>query len=75
MSVVLQPPDIRIANIVRLIDAEFDEMPGMRLTGAQIRRLWNVSERESEEALEYLCDEGRLVRDASGRYVRHVDDY
>jgi hypothetical protein len=60
----------RLDRIRRLIDAEFCEMPGMRLTHAQARRLWNLSEAECTDALEHLCRSGRLEQDPSGRYVR-----
>ncbi len=58
-----------IGTIANLIDAEFHEMPGMRLTGAQARRLWNLAPGDCEEALGYLCESGQLVRDPSGRYL------
>ena len=60
----------RIDDIARRIDAEFTEMPGERLTTAQVRRLWNASQEECEAALASLCASGRLVRDKHGRYVR-----
>lgn len=65
----------RVVNIVRLIDAEFDEMPGMRLTDAQVRRLWNTSHAECEQALRHLCEAHRLVRDRGGRYFRQGYGY
>jgi DNA-binding GntR family transcriptional regulator len=57
-----------------LIDSEFREMPGMRLTPAQIRRLWNLSQPECDEALERLQQAGALVVDETGRYARRRDD-
>lgn len=65
----------RVGDIARVIDAEFEEMPGMRLTAPQVRRLWNLTERESREALDYLCEAGFLVRDRLGRYVRRNLEY
>ena len=53
-----------------LIEAEFREMPGMRLTHAQIRRLWNLSQPECDEVLERLRRSGSLVMDEAGRYTR-----
>ena len=61
---------LRLDDIARVIDAEFDEMPGMRLTFPQIRRLWNLSESECTCALDRLCQLGHLVRDPAGRYLR-----
>ena len=70
MSVTYTPLGPRVGDIARLIDAEFDEMPGMRLTHAQVRRLWNLDERSCEEVLDHLCRAGFLVRDSGGRYFR-----
>ena len=60
----------RLDRITRLIDAEFGEMPGMRLTKAQVRRLWNLTESDCTDALQHLCRAGRLQQDPSGRYLR-----
>ena len=65
----------RVDQIARRIDAEFDEMPGMRLTRAQVRRLWSLSERDCSDALEHLCAAGHLALDSSGRYLRRRFDY
>jgi hypothetical protein len=62
-------------DIARVIEAEFDEMPGMRLTYPQVRRLWNLSESECTCALGHLCQLGHLARDSSGRYLRNRSDY
>lgn len=75
MSVTFTSLGPRVGDIARLIDAEFDEMPGMRLTLAQARRLWNLDQHECEEVLNHLCEAGFLVRDAGGRYVRREFDY
>lgn len=64
----------RVADIMRVIDAEFEEMPGMRLTEAQVRRLWNLSMQEAEVVLGHLCHMRRLVRDETGRYFRQRFD-
>ena len=69
MSVVFSELVPRVANIARLIDAQFQEMPGMRLTEAQARRLWNLSQQDCAGALDHLREAGRLVRDHSGRYL------
>lgn len=45
---------------VRLIQAEYAEMPGLRLSKRQAQRLWNLDERSTEviftalEAAQYL---------------------
>ena len=48
--------------------SEFDEQPGLRLTLAQVRRLWDASEVECLEALTYLVRSGLLGRDPAGQY-------
>jgi hypothetical protein len=56
------------------MEAEFDEMPGLRLTRNQTRRLLNLSEHDCDETLRHLCETGRFVRDRSGRYLRRRFD-
>ena len=70
MSVVFSCVSPRVAKIVRLIETEFREMPGTRLTEAQVRRLWNISTADCAAALAHLCESGSLVRDLDGRYLR-----
>lgn len=70
---VMSAPEI--GRIVKLIHAEFREMPGMRLTEAQVRRLWNLTASECESALEHLVDDGHLVRDPTGRYAGSPYDH
>lgn len=75
MTLAFGDAGARVVDIVRVIDAEFEEMPGMRLTDAQIRRLWNLSTQDAELVLAHLCGLGRLVRDQTGRYFRRQFDY
>jgi len=56
--------------LAALISAEFNEMPGMRLTFAQARRLWNLPADECRRVLDALVAAERLVRDEDGRYCR-----
>ena len=60
----------RLEALALVIDSEFTEMPGMRLTFAQARRLWNLSSEECARVLDDLIAAGRLVRDEGGRYCR-----
>ena len=48
--------------------SEFDEQPGLRLTLAQVRRLWDAPEVECLDALTYLVRSGLLGRDLAGQY-------
>ena len=58
------------AALASVIEAEFAEMPGMRLTEAQVRRLWHLSRSDCESVLQLLVEAGRLVRDPGGQYAR-----
>ena len=57
-------------TIVRRIQAEFREMPGLRLTPAQAQRLWNLNLGACEAALSYLVANKVLFRTADGSLVR-----
>ena len=65
----------RLSTITQVIDAEFDEMPGLRLTRSQAQRLWRLSDVDCEQALDHLCESGRLTKDPTGRYFRRRLDY
>ena len=53
----------------RIIRAEFLEMPGMRLTRRQFRRLWNLNDIDCDRLVRRLIGAGFLVenRDVIGR--------
>ena len=56
--------------IIRRIEGEYDEMPGLTLTEAQARRLWGLDGRSCRLALAALLVRRFLRRTATGRYVR-----
>jgi DNA-binding IclR family transcriptional regulator len=60
--------DIREA--LHRIRMEYIEMPEMKLTLAQLRRLMNLPVDACEVALATLVDTGFLVRRADGAFVR-----
>lgn len=60
-------------RMVCLIRAEFNEMPGMRLTRAQFRRLWQITESECDAVVRHLVDTGFLVETPRG--VGRPPDY
>jgi hypothetical protein len=62
-AVATLPPE----DVLHMIRAEFEEMPGMRLSIPQIRRLWHLEEREGQEAIDTLVATGVLAHDESGR--------
>lgn len=59
-------PDVAVT--ATKVTAEFREMPGMRLTEPQVKRLWSLSPAECDAVLGYLVDRGELARDPAGRY-------
>jgi len=52
------------------VRAEFLEMPGMRLTRAQARRLWAVDEASCDAILAALIDARFLVYSGNVAYMR-----
>jgi hypothetical protein len=51
------------------IQMEYLEMPGLKLTLRQARRLWNLPSDECEAALATLVDDGFLVRSRDGSFL------
>ena len=51
------------------IRAEFLEMPGLKLTLPQARRLWHLDETSCRHALTALAAEGFLYQTRTGAYV------
>jgi hypothetical protein len=56
-----------------MICGDFQEMPGMRLTMAQVCRLWGLSALEAEDVIDALIAKGLLERDDDGRVCRPQD--
>ena len=59
--------------LIRTIREEYVEMPCMRLTRAQFRRLWDLTPAESEQLVGDLIANGFLVEDPHGRIGRQPD--
>lgn len=55
------------------IYGEYHEMPGLRLTYEQARRLWGLDEVVCTQLLAYLVQTNYLYRSADGRYARPTD--
>ena len=58
-----------IEDWIRLIQAEYLEMPGLHLTRAQIRRLWNLDPPVCDTLVATLVSSGFLRTTARGAYV------
>jgi hypothetical protein len=50
------------------IEAEYREMPGMRLTESQAQKLWNLDESTCRDVFKALVDSGFLTRFESGAF-------
>jgi hypothetical protein len=60
-----------IQEVVRRIQGEFLEMPGLRVTRQQARRLWRLDETACDAVLGALVDARFLARTRDGAFVRH----
>jgi hypothetical protein len=60
----------RIATWCAICRADFDEMPGMRLTVENARRLWSVDADTCRRVLDRLVERDFLIRAADGCYGR-----
>jgi hypothetical protein len=65
-------PDATLANeeILRRVQGEFLEMPGLRLTEAQARRLWGLDAMSCTALLTTLVDAKFLFRTRDGAFMR-----
>jgi hypothetical protein len=57
-------------DIVRLVKKEFLEMPGLRLTESQARKLWTLEPSLCSAVMTELVDNGFLLRTPQGTFVR-----
>lgn len=57
-------------DILGRVRGEFLEMPGLRLTEAQARRLWHLDPGTCTVLLNVLVTDGFLFRSADGAYMR-----
>ncbi len=58
------------ADMLRRVQGEFLEMPGLRLTGAQARRLWGLDATSCDRLLGALVDAKFLFRTRDGAFMR-----
>lgn len=65
--------DAALADWVRLIRAEYDEMPGLVLTCAQIRRMWRIDADVCCHAMDQLVTAGYVIRRSDGSFARPSD--
>ncbi len=61
---------MRVQEMLRRIQGEYMEMPGLRLTAGQAQRLWGIGATECEALIGALVEAGVLARTADGAFVR-----
>ena len=61
---------VAIDDLLRRVQAEFLEMPGLRLTRAQARRLWALDDTLCEAVLSALVDARFLVQSRNASFMR-----
>jgi DNA-binding IclR family transcriptional regulator len=59
-----------ISDALRIrAEAEYREMPELKLTAAQAARLWHLGPAQSAQLLDSLVDAGLLYRTRDGSYL------
>ena len=66
---MLATPTVDMSSIIR---SDFHEMPGLRLTTAQARRLWDLDTATLDVVLGDLVATGFLAVGHDGRYARSL---
>jgi hypothetical protein len=61
---------ITVDELVHRIRAEFLEMPGLKLTRSQAKRLWDLDDQLCTEVLDLLAETKFLQRTSNGTYAR-----
>ncbi|HEX7018470.1 MAG TPA: hypothetical protein VF159_00560 [Gemmatimonadaceae bacterium] len=69
---VCTPDAATVHDWVRIIQGEYQESPGLSLTYAQVRRMWNLDPAVCDEVLERLQTTGVLRLNPRGMYVRNA---
>jgi hypothetical protein len=62
-----------LSDVIVRVQAEYHEMPGLKLTEAQAQRLWGLDDRTCSQVLTALVERQFLKRTSAGTYVRMAD--
>jgi hypothetical protein len=68
----MSPQQSVVAEWIHVVQAEYLEMPGLQLTGRQIRRLWGLEQDTCDTLLEELLAAHFLRRTVRDVYVLDV---
>jgi hypothetical protein len=63
-------PHQALDDVLRRVQGEYVELPGLRLTPAQAQRLWNLDRAACDALLGALVDAKFLFRTRDGAFVR-----
>jgi hypothetical protein len=61
---------LALDDVLRRVQGEYTEMPGLRLTPAQAQRLWGLDRTACDTLLGALVDSKFLFRTRDGAFVR-----
>lgn len=61
---------VLVDDWLRLVRGEYEEVPDLRLTHAEVERLWGLDPTTAGEILAELISAGVLRKTARGAYVR-----
>lgn len=61
-----------LEEVMSRMTVEYIEMPDLKLSLAQARRLWNVPEQVCAAALDVLVERGFLVQTRTGAFLRRA---
>jgi hypothetical protein len=70
METTMLHTDTTLEDWLRIVRAEYREFPGLRLTKAQVQRLWNLDTETCEAVIRALEGEHFIRRTAGAAYVR-----
>jgi hypothetical protein len=70
MVTITAPAPAGLDKWIRLVQAEYRESPGLRLTKPQMRRFWNLDKETCDALLEELEASRFLRRGVGDQYMR-----
>src|SRR5262249_18423203 len=71
MDPLMDPAAVHpVHDLLRRVQKEFVDMPGLRLTEHQARRLWNLDPLDCSAVLNALTDAQFLFRTREGSFMR-----
>ena len=68
-SVAIEPQQSLTDGVRRRAEAEYMEMPGLKLTAVQASRLWHLDATASMRLLDSMVEAGVLYRARDGAYL------